>query len=74
LRKENELKEEALKGTDKDPSLKQGPGGAIPKGKDEIEAELLAKADKAELDAAKANEAEDKHPGSGEEACSKCNE
>lgn len=75
-RKEKELKAEALKGTDKDPSLKQGPGGAIPKGKDEIEAERLAKADRAELDAAKAQEAGGggKASLSGEEACTKCNE
>jgi len=75
-RKSKEQAEEALKGTDKDPSLKQGPGGPIPRGKDEIEAERLAKADKAELDAAKAKEKGGKggEKFSTEEACVKCNE
>ena len=40
--KEKEEKLAKLRGLDKDPSLKMGPGGPIPKGSDEIEAEKKA--------------------------------
>lgn len=51
---------EKLKGTDKDPDAKKGPGGAIPKGSDEIKEEKRLAEEKKELADAKAKEAEDK--------------
>jgi len=44
---------EKLKGTDKDPTLKKGPGGFIPKGKDEIAEEKKLAEEKKDLDDAK---------------------
>jgi len=55
-----EKKMEKLKGTDKDPNAKRGPGGVIPIGSDEIAAEKKLAEEKKELEDAKAKEKEDK--------------
>jgi hypothetical protein len=60
MKEEEEKKLEKLKGTDKDPSLKKGPGGFIPKGSDEVKEEKKLAEEKKELEDAKAKEAEDK--------------
>jgi hypothetical protein len=59
-KEEEEKKLEKLKGTEKDPSLKKGPGGYIPKGLDEIKEEKKLAEEKKELDDAKKKEAEEK--------------